>query len=891
MAALMPIDIEVLKSLFQTARDLNQEARKQFLDEVCGTDVVLRDKLDAMLEAHHQNRTPIPQSPTKVDSSHKKPGNAHLGLNADDVLDGTYRIIELINEGGMGAVYRAARITDMRMEVAIKVIKPEYASPAAIARFENEKQALANMDHPNIAKVLDAGHTQAGMPYFVMDLIKGIPITKYCDDKKLTVRERLELFIPICEAVQHAHQKGVVHRDLKPSNILVAHYDEKAVPKIIDFGLAKALHQPLTTDYVKTGFKVFVGTVQYAAPEQTQLNNLDIDTRADIYSLGVVLYELLTGAPTLTRDRITQLMFDEVLRAIREEEPPKPSTKIGSSDQLPSLAALRRCEPVTLKKQVSGEIDWIVMKAIAKERARRYSTMLDFAKDIEAYLHGDKVTAAPPSTSYQLQCFWRKHRAGVITAIGTAILLVLALLVTVLALIRAKQAEERALEELARANEWSRFIDEALFASLDPSERLRLNLPVEKNILVSELLRRTIASVDTERLKNHPMVVMKLRYSLGKGLAAVGEFADARENFKSILSLSSAASLTSFQAEIHDRIGDTYFNEGKYAEATREYELAIELWNKSGIADKHGGFKARVKLLSLERLNNDSSKQSSLLERVRSLRREIERDQDHIALVMVNLELAKILETANQNQERVALLEQTLEHCRKNFPPTNPETLEAMNELACAYHGTQNVPAAEKLFIELIGHASRIYSDEQILLALYKCNYAGFLAIKGEAKQALALFDKALPVFLRISPSHKFTLSFRYYEANTLYLDGQFKRALVKYQDLQQPFQLAFGENSTELQELLTDTAKAALQERNAHLAIEQLKKLASIAIKTDNLEGQSLITAFVDLRDLLKTDNRQGEFPAIVDAIVGYIRTSNPKFEKLAQAVAKTKQ
>jgi eukaryotic-like serine/threonine-protein kinase len=871
---------------------LNPEACKQYLEEVCGTDASLRNKLDAMLDAHHKHRTPIPQGATKHDTNPQESMKAHLGLKPGDVLDETYRIIELISEGGMGAVYRAVRITDMRMEVAIKVIKPEFASPSTIARFENEKQALAIMDHPNIAKVLDAGTTIAGMPYFAMDLIKGIPITQYCDKNKLTVRERLELFLPICDAIQHAHQKGVVHRDLKPSNILVAHYDEKAVPKVIDFGLAKALHQPLTADYIHTGFKTFVGTYQYAAPEQAKLNNLDIDTRADVYSLGVVLYEMLTGVPTLTHERITRLLIDEVLRAIREEAPPKPSTKIGSSEQLPNLAALRRCEPVTLKKQVQGEIDWIVMKALEKERGRRYSSAQDLAKDIDAYLHGDKIAAAPPSRSYQIKCFMRKHKSGVVAASIMAGLLVMGLVVTVAALFRAIRAEEDALNKLASANAWAAFIDEGLFASLDPIERHRLNLPIENNVLVRDMLRKAITAINSGSLKDYPDVELKVRYSLGKGLAAIGEFAEARDHFKAVLSHAPSAPALVLQAEVHDRIGDTYYNEGKYDEAAREYEQAINQWQIPGSASKHALHKSRVKLLALDKIKAKApNEQVTLLQRMKELQQSIEHEQDHLALVMINLQIASMYDKAKQSKEQVSVLEKTLEYCRRNLAATHPDTLETMNELACAHHNTRNYPAAEKLFMELQELAGRIYDNDHILKALYKCNYAGCLTAKQEFRRASALFAEGLPVFNRVSPKHEYTLDFRHAEASTFYLDGQYKLARVKYQELIPLFQTVHGPASTELQELMSDLAKAALQEKDVPSVIEQLKNMATMAINTDDMNGQILIDTLRDMRDLLKEGGRLGEFQAMADSLVSFIRASNPKFEKLALAVANTKQ
>ncbi|TMQ33710.1 MAG: serine/threonine protein kinase, partial [Planctomycetota bacterium] len=290
---------------------------------------------------------------------------------------GPYKLLQKLGEGGMGTVYMAEQEHPIKRRVALKIIKAGMDSARVIARFEQERQALALMDHPNIAKVLDAGTTQDGRPYFVMELVKGIPITKFCDQERLTPKERLELFIPICHAVQHAHQKGIIHRDLKPSNVIIAFYDGKPVPKVIDFGVVKAIEQKLTERTMFTEVGQMVGTLEYMAPEQAELNNLDIDTRADIYALGVILYELLTGGPPFTGHELRSVAFTQMLRMIREVEPQKPSTKLSSSEQLASIAAKRKLEPAKLTKLVSGDLDWIVMKALQeaqseRTRARRY---------------------------------------------------------------------------------------------------------------------------------------------------------------------------------------------------------------------------------------------------------------------------------------------------------------------------------------------------------------------------------------------------------------------------------------------------------------------------------------------------------------------------------------
>ena len=366
---------------------------------------------------------------------------------------GRYKLLEVIGEGGMGVVYLTEQSEPVRRMVALKVIKAGMDSRQVIARFRAEQQALAMMDHPNIAKVLDFGETEGGHPYFVMELVKGTPITRYCDEQKLTPRERLGLFIPVCQAVQHAHQKGVIHRDIKPSNVLVGFYDGNAMPKVIDFGVAKATGQKLTEMSLFTGLGVVVGTPEYMSPEQAQLDNIDIDTRCDVYSLGVLLYELLTGATPLDGKRLKEAALLEVLRLIREEEPPRPSVRLSSTETLPSLAACRQTEPARLTKLVHGELDWIVMKALEKDRARRYETANALARDVECYLAGDPVEAGPPSAGYRLRKLVRKHRAALTTASLFAALLVAGTIVSTWEAIRATRAEsaERKEQENTKA--------------------------------------------------------------------------------------------------------------------------------------------------------------------------------------------------------------------------------------------------------------------------------------------------------------------------------------------------------------------------------------------------------------------------------------------------------
>jgi serine/threonine protein kinase len=346
-----------------------------------------------------------PQIPST--DSHESPAATVIGERTAEQVGaviGPYKLMEQIGEGGFGLVFVAEQQKPVKRRVAIKVIKPGMDSRDVIARFEAERQALALMDHPNIARVLDAGTTDSGRPYFVMELVHGVPITDYCDRNQLTPRERLELFVFVCQAVQHAHQKGIIHRDLKPSNVMVMLHDGEPVVKVIDFGVAKALHQHLTEKTIYTHFAQMIGTPLYMSPEQAEMSGLDIDTRSDIYSLGVLLYELLTGTTPFDKQRVAKAAYDELIRMIREEDPPKPSTRLSqSTESLPAVAAHRRIEPARLSKMFRGDLDWITMKALEKDRTRRYETASGLAADILRYLHDEPVEASPPSAGYRLK--------------------------------------------------------------------------------------------------------------------------------------------------------------------------------------------------------------------------------------------------------------------------------------------------------------------------------------------------------------------------------------------------------------------------------------------------------------------------------------------------------
>jgi serine/threonine protein kinase len=447
-------------TIFIAALEKPTEAeRAAFLAEACAGDERLRRRVEALLRAHAEPDDLLDPTTDRPEATGAASPAVQDSEQAGAVVAGRYKLLEPIGEGGMGTVWMAEQRQPVKRLVALKLIKPGMDSKAVLARFEAERQALALMDHPNIAKILDGGTTHdepggvgAGRPYFVMELVKGRPLTEYCDARRLSIKDRLGLFVQICSAVQHAHQKGIIHRDLKPGNILVTEHDGKPVPKVIDFGLAKALNAvgALTDRTLYTAFGTVVGTPLYVAPEQVGINALDVDTRSDIYAMGVILYELLTGTTPLEKQRLKQAAWDEVRRVIREEEPPRPSARLSSSDTLPSLAAVRQTEPVKLARLVRGDLDWIVMKCLEKDRARRYETANGLARDVQRFLAQEPVEASPPSATYRLGKFLRRNRSRVLAASVMALTLLAG--VAAVAVVQVRADRERAAEAMRRAS-------------------------------------------------------------------------------------------------------------------------------------------------------------------------------------------------------------------------------------------------------------------------------------------------------------------------------------------------------------------------------------------------------------------------------------------------------
>jgi eukaryotic-like serine/threonine-protein kinase len=785
---------ESVRRVFELALAAPALERVALLDRECGRDAALRAEVESLLQAHDAAGSFLSDQPEQPS----------VGERAGAQI-GRYKLLEKIGEGGMGTIWMAEQREPVKRRVALKIIKLGMDTKQVIARFEAERQALALMDHPNIARVLDAGATETGRPYFVMEYIKGIPILEYCDQEKVDTRSRLELFTSVCHAIQHAHQKGIIHRDIKPSNVLVTLHDGVPVPKVIDFGIAKATSSELTAKTLFTEHRQMVGTPAYMSPEQAEMSGLDIDTRSDIYSLGVLLYELLTGTtPFDTKDLLAQ-GYAEMLRAIREDEPHKPSTRISTLGETGTRTAQqRRVEQKRLSVLLRGDIDWIVMKCLEKDRQRRYETANGLALDIERHLEGEAVVAAPPSTTYRFKKIIRRNR--VLVTAGGAV--AAALLIGAIAFawqarvareqrdiavaaqqaeaeqrkqadaaraeaqsqqaraeaqeaeaqrqkVQAKEQEAEAKKQAAIAEAVAKFQTDML-AAVDPSQLPKdpvTKEPLKDAVTVVQAMAAAVKVLDEGNLEDQPLVEATVRDTIGRTLQGLGRYADAEPNLRNALALRRAA-LPAGHLDIAISLNDLAVvleAQNKLAEAEPLFREALAI-ARAALPAGHPDIGATLNNLAalLHGRNKLAEAEPLFREALQIARAALPAGHPDIAAGLNNL--AELLQAQNKLAEAEPLYREALQIRRAALPAGHPDIAAGLNNLAGILHDQNRLAEAEPLYREALqirraalpaGHpdiAAGLNNLAELLQAQNKLAEAEPLA-----REALVIYRAALP--------------------------------------------------------------------------------------------------------------------------------------------------
>jgi serine/threonine protein kinase len=725
--------------------------RPAFLAAVCAGNEPLQRRVQALLHAHDNPGSFLAQQPPAPAMTIDHPISERPGT-----VIGPYKLMEQIGEGGMGLVFVAEQQHPVRRKVALKVIKPGMDTRQVVARFEAERQALALMDHPNIARVFDGGTTDSGRPYFVMELVKGVPITEYCDQNQVPIRQRLELLVSVCQAVQHAHQKGIIHRDIKPSNVLITLYDGSAVVKVIDFGVAKAIGQQLTDKTIYTQFSQMVGTPLYMSPEQAWQSGLDVDTRSDIYSLGVLLYELLTGTTPFDKERLREVSYDEMRRIIREEEPPKPSTRISTLGQAATtLSTQRQSDPKRLSQLFRGELDWIVMKCLEKDRGRRYETANGLAQDLKRYLANEPVVAGPPSARYRLHKFFRRNRILVAVA-GTIFFLLLGGVVgTSIGFVRAEWArkaeQERAEgERLAKLSAEKRLAQVekgidllgAIFENLDPQAEEKEGRPLR--MILGDRLDQTAVDLEGEAVGD-PLVVARLQDRLARTYLALGQPAKAATLFTKALATRRAELGADDRLTLRTLSGlaQASYQGGKPLEALQLHEQVRDAQLRTLGADDPETLANLNYLGEVYWLTGDATRAIDLLEQVRE-RRAKQLGEDHDDTLATLDYLSRAYSSARRNPEAIAASEKVLTARVKKYGNDHPLTLAAMNSLALQYQAGYKMKQALALFEQArVAVVPKLGPNHPNTLKIL-VNLAHIYMAFGRTSEAIALGEEVL---------------------------------------------------------------------------------------------------------------------------------------------------
>ncbi|MFK5924004.1 MAG: serine/threonine-protein kinase [Verrucomicrobiota bacterium] len=791
------------KELFASAYELEVEERETFLEEACGGDGELHSEVESMLEdaakadaffAEGNNVTISMDGSGKISGKMKLPsvGNGvSLAEKSGDVI-GPYKLLEKVGEGSFGVVFIVEQFEPIKRMVALKIIKPGMDTREVIARFEIERQALALMDHPNISKVIDAGTTETGRPYFAMELVKGVPVTDYCDTHCLDTRQRLILFQDICSAVQHAHQKGIIHRDLKPSNILVIHHEARPVVKVIDFGVAKAIKQELTEKSLYTAIGQMIGTPQYMSPEQSATQGSDIDTRCDIYSLGVVLYELLTGKTPLGLKKLREAGIEEMYRLIREEEPLKPSTRLDSlsSEENTSITKVHKVAPEKLSRQIRGDLDWIVMKALEKDRSRRYETADGFAADIGHYLTDKPVTACPPSASYRMGKFARRNKAVLTTVALVIAVMVAGTVVSIWQAVRATKAEAQA--ESARS--------------------LAEQSAEESKAVLDFLENKVLSAARPKSLGGGLGIDATIREAIDAAAPKIGE---------------SFVGQPIIEATVRHDLGYTYSYLGDNKAAITQRERALEL-RKEELGSEHPDTLATMGSLAYSySAVGEYEKALALGEETLNLKKKV-LGAEHPDTLAEMAKVAIYYRNMGRFEEALDFNEKTLKLKIKVLGANHPNIIQAMGSLASSYGNVGRVEEALDLNEQTLKLKKEVLGFEHPSTLASMSSLAYSYSLAGRHEEALALKEETLELKRKVLGSeHPSTLASMSSLASSYGAAGRFEEALRLKKETMELRKKVLGLEHPDTLKSMASLADA-YEKRGSHLEAQALRKKAS---------------------------------------------------------------
>jgi serine/threonine protein kinase/tetratricopeptide (TPR) repeat protein len=745
---------------------------------------------------------PDPNVSTAAASASSAPGAARVptGEGIGTVIAGRYTLVEVIGEGGMGSVYLASQTEPVKRQVALKLIKTGVDSRGVLARFDAERQALALMDHPNIARIYDGGVTAARQPFFVMELVKGVPLTQYCDQRRLTVNARLELFVSVCQAVQHAHQKGIIHRDLKPSNVLVTEVDGRPTPKVIDFGVAKATELKLT-DMSLADVGAIVGTPAYMSPEQADPSSMDIDTRTDVYALGVMLYELLTGSPPIDARQFERGAILEMLRMVREVDPPRPSTKLSTAEALPNIAANRSIEPARLAKLLQGELDWVVMKALEKDRTRRYATANGFARDIQHYLADEVVEARPPSRGYRLRKFVKRNKIQVIAASLVFLTLVGGIIGTSWGMFAARRAQKAEAEqrrianaqrdraiasentaraEAAKTQTINDFLTNDLLSQAEPA-----NNAVEDDVTLREVLDRAAEKVGT-RFAGEPELERALRATIAGTYHGLASWEKAEAQWRAVLDVARRRDPRSAEAYLaQGALAHILYHRGRPDAEVLEMADSAAQGLERTLGPDHPSTQTALHNLGLALRDAGKLPEAIVLfERLRDIRiAKLGPDHENTLATLGNL--AGAYGEVGRLPDAIALFERVRDGLIAKLGPDHPGTLTTLNNLAGAYRTARRLPEAITLYervrdvqIAKVGpdHADTLTTLNNLGLAYRDA---------GRLPEAIALFERVRDARVaQLGPDHTATLNTLKWLGEAYWSTNQLDKSVPLFEEL-----------------------------------------------------------------------------------------------------------